>query len=111
MKAWILKYQKQLSMGIGMLLLLAGIAMLFWDMRGSSLSEEERMAAERVSRYEARMASETASKQQPDKPLFSHKIQEHQEKQLRYAVILLIFGGVSFIGYSLYRRYQERERG
>ena len=111
MKGWILRYQQQLSMGIGLFLLLAGIVMLFWDMRGSAISKEERLAAERVARYEARMAAETASQQQPDKSLFSHKFEEHQEKQLRYAVILLITGGAAFMGYGLYRRFQEKKEG
>ncbi len=104
MKAWIVKYQQQLSMGVGALLLVAGIAMLFWDMRGDGVSAEERAAAERVARYEARMAAQTGTVSEPDAPLLSSKFQEHQEKQLRYAVLLLIGGGVAFLGFGVYRR-------
>ena len=104
MKAWVLKYQQQLSMGVGALLLVAGVAMLFWDMRGEGVSAEERAAAERVARYEARMAAQTGAASEPDAPLFSNKFQEHREKQLRYAVLLFIGGGVAFLGFGIYRR-------
>ena len=109
MQEWIKKHQQKLSMGIGAVLLIAGVAMLFWDNTGDAVSAEERAAAERVARYEARMAAETAGQTQPDKPLFSSKFQERQEEQVRYAVILLIIGGAGFMGYSFYRRFAEKK--
>ena len=109
MREWIKKHQQKLSMGIGIMMLLIGTAMLFWDNRGNAVSDEERIAAERVARYEARMQAQMTGTVEPEKPLFSTKFQERQEEQLRYAVILLIIGGIGFMGYSFYRRMKEKE--
>lgn len=109
MREWIIQHQQKLSMGIGALMLIIGVAMLFWDNRGNGVSEEERLAAERVARYEARMEAQMTGTAEPEKPLFSTKFQERQEEQLRYAVILLIVGGIGFMGYSLFRRLTEKE--
>ena len=109
MGAWIKKHQQKLSMGLGVIMLLIGIAMLFWDNRGNAVGKEERLAAERVARYEARMAAQMQGTAEPDKPLLSTHFEEHQKTQLRYAVILMIVGGMGFMGYSLYRRLKEKE--
>jgi drug/metabolite transporter (DMT)-like permease len=104
---WIKARQQLLSMILGALMLVAGIAMLFWDNRGSAELSEEQMAAERVARYEARMQQQMqgGSGPEPDKPLLSKRFEAHQQKQLRYAVILLLVGGVGFMGYSFYRKF------
>jgi hypothetical protein len=100
---------QKLSIGVGALMLTLGIVMLFWDNRGDTMSAEERAAAERVARYEARMQQQTqGTLPQSDKPVFKSKFQEHQEKQLRYAVILMLVGGAGFMGYSFYRRFTEK---
>ena len=110
MQEWIQKHQQKLSMAVGVLMLLIGIVMLFWDNRGDTVSAEERAAAERVARYEARMQQQMqGTTPQSDKPVFKSKFQEHQEKQLRYAVILMLVGGAGFMGYSFYRRFTEKK--
>lgn len=110
MLAWMKANQKVLTLVLGSIMLIIGITMMFWDMRGDTVSDEERRAAENVARMEARMSGAQNAQVQPDdKALLSHKFKAHHEQQLRYAVILLILGGAGFMGYSLFRSYTDKK--
>ena len=106
MNEFIKQHQKKLSMGLGILLLVVSVAMLFWDNK-NGVSEEEAKTAANVARMEARaqarMSGQPLSKEEK-KPYFMQKYKEKQEKQLRYALILMIITGVGFVGYGYFRK-------
>jgi uncharacterized protein with LGFP repeats len=104
MQEWIRTHQKKLSLGAGMVLLLLGTALLFWDNRGSAVSEEERIAAANVARMEARMQSRHGGTAAPDKAIFGTSYRDQQAQQLRYAVMALMFFGVVFMLYGFLKK-------
>ncbi len=106
MGEWIKTHQKYLSLGLGALLLVVGVAMLFWSYGDSGVSKEERMAAERVARMEARVQAQmTGTKAPPpEKSVFGEEYKEKQQQQLRYVVIAMLIGGVGFMGYGFLRK-------
>lgn len=110
MKAWLIKHQKGLSLGIGALLVVVSIAMLFWTNMGNAVSDEERLAAASVARMEARMAGKsTASQSNPQKMDFMGTYVEEQKMQLRYMLIAMLVGGVCFLGYGFLKKSGEEE--
>lgn len=109
MREWLIRHQKIVSRSVGILLILGAAVSLFWDMRGGGVSEEERLAAERVAQYEARMHAQMAGSQKKsaEKPYFMEAYKEKQEQQLRYAVVIALTIGIGFVGYSFLRK-EER---
>lgn len=97
-------------MGLGILLLVVSVAMLFWDNSGSATAEEERAAAN-VARMEARakarMNGQPLPKEEP-KPIFHERLKKRQEEQLRYALILMVIFGVGFVGYGYFRKEEKK---
>lgn len=106
MAEWIKKHQKFLSLGVGGLLLVVGTAMLFWSYGESGVSKEERLAAERVARMEARVQAQISGTKAPppEKSVFGEEYKEKQQQQLRYIVIAMLIGGVGFVGYGLLKK-------
>jgi len=102
--AWIKIHQKQLSLAAGVLMLLLASAMLFWDNRGDTVTEES-LAAANVARMEARMqAQSSGAKASPETSIFSGNYREKQQQQLRYAVIALMITGVGFLLYGFLKK-------
>lgn len=96
-------------MGLGVLLLIISVAMLFWDNK-SGVSQAEQRASINVARMEARaqarMSGKPLPKEEP-KPIFHAKLKERQEQQVRYALILMILFGVGFVGYGYFKKAEE----
>jgi uncharacterized protein YjeT (DUF2065 family) len=104
MGGWFRAHRRQLSRILGALMLIAGVVLLYWDNRGSGVSEEERIAAANVARMEARMRSQHAGSAASDKPIFGTSYREKQRQQLRYAVITLMVLGAGFMLYGFLKK-------
>jgi hypothetical protein len=108
MTEWIKQYQRQLSMGVGVVLIVISAAWLFWDMSKSAVSDEEAKAAANVARMEARMSgTSTATQKAPDKPIFMDVYKAKQKEQLKYTIIIMMIAGIGFVGYSFIRRKKD----
>lgn len=93
-------------MGLGIVLLVVSVGILFWDNSGSASVEEERAAAN-IARMEARAQARMNGQPMPKeekKPYFMQQYKEKQEQQLRYALIIMILVGVGFVGYGYFTK-------
>lgn len=106
MGAWVKQNRKALSLGLGALLLVVGVAMLFWSYGDSGMTEEERRAAANVARMEARIQAQLGGvpDKAPDKPLFGEELKEKQQMQLRIVVIAMLVFGAGFMAYGLLKK-------
>jgi hypothetical protein len=78
------------------------MAAFFWKTPKRGYTENE-IAAANVARMEARIAGEIGGNTQTNKPdtsPFLEKFQDTREKQIRYALILMMIFGLGFLVYS-----------
>jgi len=90
---------------LGSLMLVISLAAFFWTAPKKGFSENE-IAAANVARMEARMAGQNgiAQKEKPKKSPFLKKYKDMQEKQMRYALIVLMITGGMFLLYSFLKK-------
>ena len=104
MLEFIMKYKRILSRTVGIVLLVVGVAALFWSKPDAVLSENE-MAEANIARMEASLPKSAAvSKNQPKEAPFMKAYKEKQKEHIRYLVIVLIISGAAFVGYSFIRK-------
>ena len=102
---WIRHHQKKLSLGIGGLLLVVAVGMMFWDNTGSS---EDEAYAQKVAAMEARMGPgvvEVAPAVGESAIMKGYR--EKQEQNLRFTLILLIAGGIGFLVYGFVKKEEK----
>lgn len=61
MQEWIHKHKRGLSIGLGIVLILIALGMVFWDNTGTPVVSEEEAYAQKVEAMEARMSGGTVS--------------------------------------------------
>lgn len=104
MLEFIIKHKIILSRTIGIVLLVVGIAALFWAKPDTALTENE-IAEANIARMEASLPQNIASsKKQSQTPSFMKAYKEKQKEHIRYLVVALIVCGIAFIGYSFIRK-------
>jgi len=92
------RYQKQLSLIIGVFFILLYIVLYFWDNKESTVLSENEIAARNIARMEARMDSDRASAGSSEK--YKRVKFEHKDQSQSFLILLLLFGvGLSGYGY------------
>jgi hypothetical protein len=99
----ILKYQKVLSLGVGTIMLLGALGVLFWSNQSSTqMSKEEQYARANLARMEAKVKNKSVNTKKSTKPL--KQFYESRDKQLRYLMIAMLITGVGFLGYGVFKK-------
>ena len=109
MTQWINKHKKVVARTLGILLLVGGIAALFWEKKDTALIEANKAAEANIKRMEASLphSSGSVKKQESHSPYMKAYLQKQQE-HLRYLVILAIIGGIVFLGYSFIKKKDDQ---
>lgn len=106
-KEWVIKRQKFLSLGIGALLMVWALGMLFWE-NSTTVSEDEAYA-QRVAAMEARMGPSSASSVSPqssESPIMK-AYREKQAEHIRYTLIVMMVAGAGFLLYGLLKKKEK----
>ena len=104
MYKFISKYQKFLSLGLGTLMLLGALGVLFWSNQNTTqISKEEQYARANLARMEAKVQS-TSSSHIKKKSESLDDFYESRDKQLRYLMIVMVIGGVGLLGYGIFKK-------
>ncbi len=91
---------------VGVLMLLVGFAVYFWSAPQEVISEND-IAAANVARAEASVAGKSITTQNPSVSHASkivEELQNAQEKQARYLMILTMIFGAGFVIYSFMQK-------
>lgn len=105
------KYQIIIFRSVGSFLFIVSVAAFFWTAPKKGFTENE-IAAANVARMEARMAGQSSSStqaQKPNKSPFLKTYKDTQAKQLRYALIVLMILGAGFLLYSFISKKGGKE--
>ncbi|MDD4883739.1 hypothetical protein [Sulfuricurvum sp.] len=108
MQEWIHKHKRGLSIGLGIVLILIALGMVFWDNTGTPVVSEEEAYAQKVEAMEARMSGGTVSpsKKAEESPIMK-AYREKQAEHLRYTLIVIIIAGIGFLIYGLISKKRE----
>ena len=104
------KHQIILFRTIGVFLLIVSLAAFFWTTPKQAYTDNE-IAAANVARMEARIAGKLGGNtkaNKADKSPFLKKFQDTREKQIRYALILMMIFGLGFLVYSFLSGKRDR---
>ena len=102
---FILKYRVKLMRIAGVVLLLLGFVINFWDTPKSGMSKNE-LAAINLARMEASVSgkSNTKIKKKTDSSSFVKALESTQKKQLKYLTILVMLLGFLSLAFSFIKK-------
>ena len=99
-----LKYQQVIFRTIGILVLVIGFSIHFWETPKKGLTENEK-AAINIARMEAKAKGSSSLKTKSSSaPDFLKTYESSQEKQKRYFTILMMILGIGLLGYSFIKK-------
>ncbi len=99
------KYKKLIFRISGIVLLVVGFAVHFWETPKKGYTKEE-YAAANVARMEASIAGHGSAQKssKPDSSVFLREFKNSQEKQVKYFTIMAMILGVLFLIYSFVKK-------
>ncbi|MEA3521495.1 MAG: hypothetical protein U9R50_00830 [Campylobacterota bacterium] len=99
---WIIKHQRLFSLGMGSLLLIIALGLFFWT-NESALSKEERLAQANIARMQARTEGANHT-QSVHASATLDTFYEGRDKQMQYLLIIMIIGGIGFLGFGFFKK-------
>lgn len=99
MKEWIVKHQRKLSLGLGVVLILIALGELFWDNTSVSGEKTEIQTSDNGN---VRVIGSSSSAPSPsaESPIMK-AYREKQAEHLRYTLIATVIAGIGFLIYGM----------
>lgn len=104
MKEWIVKYQRVLSLMVGVLLILIALGMMFWDNSSAVGEVTQKQQSENT---QARVIGSSSASSMPSESPIMKAYKEKQAEHLRYTLIFVILGGVGFLVYGMINKKKK----
>ncbi len=101
---WIKIHQKTMSLGLGALMIVGAMGMLFWStMNTPVISQEEKHAQASIARMQARTKG-TSVTHSTTQTSTLEQYYKSRDQQLRYLMIVMIISGLGLLTYGFLKK-------